>query len=787
MKAKGRGLLESLLVLDLADEQGSYCTKLLAGLGATVVKVERLGGDPSRGSHSFFYSNTNKLGIVLDLKTREDKHTVGKLIEQADVLVETTHPGCLKILDWGYRKLHHANPRLIHVSITGFGRTGPKRFYRSCNSVASASGGQMWLSGSPSGPPVKLFGKQSWYTASLYAANAVLLGLRRRKITGKGCQVDLSIQEAVASTLDHVMIDYFHRGEIAGKKRGVYQNEPFTILPCKDGYLQLTISRNWETLIELMQAEGKAGNLLEEKWRLEAYREKHGSHIAEVVERWTRNHTKKELFEIGQAMQLPWAPVHSPLEVLKSPQLNARRFFVSTTQPGTRRKIPVAGLPYQFSKFVPPTPKSVPLLGEHTHQVRNSLNCRTGKHMEARRDSVCSNDSLHSGKILNGLRVVDLTRMASGPYATRILADFGAEVIKVQSRLTALGAEQNDTPYFGAWNRNKRSISLDLSHPEAGQLFLKLVAVSDVVVENFSPRVMENWGLTYERLREVKPDLIMASISAMGQSGPWRNFVGFAPTFHALSGLISATCRFPDKPVDLGHAYGDIITGLYAALAILSSIEHRDAAGRGQYIDISAYEALCTLLGPAFMEAASVGKQGVQSQVQEDCGAALCGCYPCLGDDRWCVIAVFSEEEWQALCRISGCPEMRSVAFSTSARRKRNRLKLDRTIGRWTSGRRAETIVQRLQKAGVAAEVVQNAEDLARDSQLTARRFFVSLEHPVLGKTFSDRSALWPWREKTAGWRAAPLLGEANRYVFVELLGHSDAELHSFIQRGVIR
>lgn len=389
--------------------------------------------------------------------------------------------------------------------------------------------------------------------------------------------------------------------------------------------------------------------------------------------------------------------------------------------------------------------------------------------------------------ILRGIRVLDFTWMLAGPYATRILADFGAEVIKIQSKKTAQGAEQNATGYFNTWNRNKRSVSLNLSHPEARDIVLELVSISDVVVENFSPRVMANWGLTYDRLREVKPDLVMTSISAMGQTGPWKDYIAFGPTFHALSGLIAATSYGLAEPICPGHAYGDTVAGLYAALAILAALEYRDETGEGQYIDLSAYEAACTLLGPTLLEAALEPERTEGEQGNDDYfRAAPHGCYQCLGDDRWCVIAVFTDEEWQGFCRIVSMPELRDEKFSTRAKRREHRKELDRVIGLWTITQPAEHIVHLLQKGGVAAGVVQNASDLAKDDQLASRHFFLSLKHPVLGRRFFDRSALLCHGEMAKGWKAAPLLGEANRYVFSDLLGLPEGEIKSYIERGVI-
>jgi len=195
--------------------------------------------------------------------------------------------------------------------------------------------------------------------------------------------------------------------------------------------------------------------------------------------------------------------------------------------------------------------------------------------------------------------------MISGPYATRILADFGAEVIKIQSEKTCTGAERNDSPQFAIWNRNKRSVTLDLNQMEARNKFLKLAAISDVIVENYSPRVMANWELQYDRLKVVNPALVMVSISAMGQTGPWKDFVGFAPNFHAFSGLIHAASQSSDpSPEDIGYPYADLVTGLYAALAALSALECKERTGIGQYVDLSAFEAICTL-DPRFAESRS--------------------------------------------------------------------------------------------------------------------------------------------------------------------------------------
>jgi crotonobetainyl-CoA:carnitine CoA-transferase CaiB-like acyl-CoA transferase len=390
--------------------------------------------------------------------------------------------------------------------------------------------------------------------------------------------------------------------------------------------------------------------------------------------------------------------------------------------------------------------------------------------------------------ILEGLRILDFTWVLAGPYATRILADFGAEVIKVQSKKTAGGVESNLTGYFSHWNRNKRSITLDLSHPEAQEIILRLARISDVVIENFSSRVMSNWGLDYERLKKERPDIIMVSMSAMGQTGPWKDFVAFGPSLQALSGLTYLTSFAQGPPLGLGYAYADPIAGLHAAFAILAALDFRDRTGKGQRVDLSQYEAMCAVLGPALLNALAnhedISPQGNHS---DHVPAAPYGCYQCSGADRWCVIGVFNETEWESLCNILGRPDWtREERFSHLSKRKENKEDLDRLLEQWTLQRSPEEVVNLLQQGGVAAGVVQNAQDLANDPHLVARDFFVPLGHPTLGRTISDSTPIKFKDNPEVNWKAAPLLGGDNRYVYMELLGLTDDELSFYIEKGII-
>jgi len=374
-------LLKGLQVLDLADEKASFCSKLLADLGARVIKIEKPGGDPSREigpfledspnperSFFFFHNNTNKLGITLNLEHENGKEIFFKLLRKTDVVVETS-PDYIRQNGLSYDVLHIESIKLIHVSVTGFGQSGPRSQYRSCDLVASAFGGQMYVTGSPSAVPLRPFGNQSYYTASLFAAVSILLALRKRARTGKGEHIDISLQEAAVSTLDHVMVQYFYENTVSKRQGGAYWNHSFCILPCKDGHILLAPFQQWETLVEWMDNEGMAEDLRDKGYLEEGYRDSRMSHIIQVIERWTKNHTVQELFESGQLMRLPWAPISALKGVLSNSQLKARGFFVDVEHPELKRSISYPGSPYKFSNSSTGRWKRAPLVGEDNVRI----------------------------------------------------------------------------------------------------------------------------------------------------------------------------------------------------------------------------------------------------------------------------------------------------------------------------------------------------------------------------------------------------------------------------------
>jgi benzylsuccinate CoA-transferase BbsE subunit len=325
----------TLRVLDLTDDKGRLCSRLLADMGAEVIRI----GKPGE-SAEFRWEDRGKRRITLDLESKQGQKLFRRLLETADVLVESHPPGHLDALGLGYDELTKINPRLIMASITPFGQTGPYRDYKSSDIVAGAMGGQLYVNGEPGKPPLKLFGNQSYYLASLFAAIGIMLALHHRQTLGKGQHIDISLQECAAAALDHVLPRYFYQGEVARRRGSLHWNGAFRVFPAQDGYILLSLFYQWDTLVEWLESEGMAADLADKKWLDRDYRREHIDHVIEVLERWTKSHTVAELVARGQLMHFPWAEVASVSQLLASPQLKARGFWTEVEHQGKKLKFP---------------------------------------------------------------------------------------------------------------------------------------------------------------------------------------------------------------------------------------------------------------------------------------------------------------------------------------------------------------------------------------------------------------------------------------------------------------
>ncbi len=401
---------------------------------------------------------------------------------------------------------------------------------------------------------------------------------------------------------------------------------------------------------------------------------------------------------------------------------------------------------------------------------------------------------------LDGLRIVEFSAAMAGPWVGRFMAYCGAEVIRVESKQRPdvvrlyvppgnreLGTQPQLSPWFTDWNGGKLFAALDLSQPQGVELARRLIACCDIVVENYSTGVMDKLGLGHAELARAKPDVIMISSSGYGDSGPNRHYVTWGPNIEALAGL-SALSGFPERACTMTqYAYPDALSALHGLFAVMCALEHRRRTGRGQYINLSQYEATVAVCGHVMMEQLNNDREPPKPG-NRSLRTAPHGCYRCKGEDRWCAIAVFGEPQWQRFCEVVGEPSWaEDPRFATLAARLEHADELDRRIEGWTSAREPYEVMARLQKAGIAAGVAQNAEDLfERDRQLAERGFFEEVEHFEKGTEIATGVPLGLTGTPGRTTRTGVALGQDNDYVFGELLGLSPQEIRECIEAGAI-
>ena len=802
-------------VLELADEKGVYCGKLLADMGADVVKIERPGGDATRAippfwgdvpdrdrSLFFLYTNTSKRGVTLDLERPDGRDLFRRLAATADLVVETCPPGHLDDRGIGWAALGAANPRLVLTSITPFGQTGPHRRFRSSDLVASALGGALHVTGEETDPPVTLAGGQAHMAASLFAAVASMIALHHATATGMGQHVDISVEEAVASVAHISGVGKWLDDGIVPKRWGtsLFASVPSGTYPCTDGLVYLMVNRSlhWKALAEWIHEVTGNRDVLDPRWEgpssnRYADRDLLDVHICELTTRFTVD----EMYREGQRRHIAFAPVGTARAVVRDPHLAARGFFVDVPDDGAGG-LRCPGAPYRLGETPWAITRRAPRVGEHNDEVYGGERGIPARSVASSRQAASSAPG--RPQALAGVRVVEFTSAMAGPWVGRLMAWCGAEVIRVESKghpdvvrlyvppwAPELGTQPECSPWFTDWNAGKRFVALDLGRPDAGALAKRLVGIADVVVENQTTGVMDRLGLSWEVLREVKPDLVMLSTSGYGDSGPSRHHVAWGPNIEAHSGLASLS-GFPERECTVTqYAYPDAVSALHGLFAVLCALDHRARTGQGQYVTLSQLETTVAVIGHVLMEYLANGREPARLG-NRSLDAAPQGCYRCAGEDRWCAVTVSSDAEWARLCAAIGRPALTcDPRFATLAERLASAAELDAVIEEWTCTRDAYAVMAALQEAGVAAGVVQTAEDLLRhDRQLAARGFFEQVEHLRNGRVVATGIPLGLTGTPGRTGRAGAAVGEDNAYVFGQLLGMSSAEIDRFVAAGAI-
>ena len=404
-----------------------------------------------------------------------------------------------------------------------------------------------------------------------------------------------------------------------------------------------------------------------------------------------------------------------------------------------------------------------------------------------------------SKRPLEGIKVLDFTHVVAGPFATRVLGDLGADVVKINSESRALASNMPEHPFYIMWNRNKRALALNMANDEARDLCRTLAEQADVVIDNFSVGVLDRWGVGYEDVKQNNPGVIYVQMSGMGDTGPWANFVTYAPTIHAISGLTSLTGVPGREDIGIGYSYNDHQAGLHGAVAVLAALESRRQSGKGQRVDISQFEIGVNFAGPSLLDLFASGEaaKACGNKLPYD-NAAPHGVYRCApaevtttADERWIAIACMTDAHWRALKEVMGRPDWAEAeVYDRTAGRGANSNEIDQHISAWTAAQNDYDVMKICQAAGVPAGVVQNGADLAeRDPELRRIDFCHKIEdiHPVVGQTYADRLPIHFEETPCDAYTRVRVLGEDNAAVLSDWLGISQEEVGDLTEREVLK
>jgi crotonobetainyl-CoA:carnitine CoA-transferase CaiB-like acyl-CoA transferase len=707
--------LEGVHVLDRSTGiAGSYCTKLLADAGADVVKVEPGAGDPLR-SHG-----TGALFEFLNASKRSVTDDAG-LVAQADIVVCDEPP-----TDAETRR---ADPSLVVVTITPFGRRGPWVGRPWTEFTLQAACGSIGQRGLPERPPLCAGGRIGEWVTGTYAAVGAMAALREARRSGRGEDVDVAVLDCMAVTMvtyPSLFASFTGWPPLAGTGRSI---QIPSIEPSSDGYVVFTANsaQQFQDFLVLVERP----DLLEDPELAQVgKRFARRTEFLGAVRAHTRHRTSAELLEEAAAFRIPAAPVLDAPGALAFEHFVERGVFV----PAPSGRFAQPRVPYRIGGFSPRPFTPAPARGADDGGVDWARPTpRPAAPGDARRLP------------LDGIRVVDLTAWWAGPSATNVLAGLGADVVKVESvgrpdamRLSSTRRPPDEAwwewgPIFHAANLSKRDVTLDLGSSDGLDLLRRLVDTADVLIENFTPRVLDHFGLDFDALRARNPRLVMVRMPAFGLDGPWRDRTGFAQTMEAVSGLAWRT-GFEDDLPTLVLGACDPLAGAHAVFATLLALEARAQIGEGMLVESVMVESALNVAAEAIVEYGAggpvLGRQGNRGP-----DAAPQGVYPGAAEDSWVAVAVETDTQWKALVRALGEPLWAAdTALGTAEGRRAGHDLIDEHLRAWTSGRAAEDAVAALSAAGVPAEVVVAARDVVHNPQLQDRGLFEIEEHPVTGR-----------------------------------------------------
>jgi crotonobetainyl-CoA:carnitine CoA-transferase CaiB-like acyl-CoA transferase len=760
----------------------AFAGRWLAALGADVVRVEPRAGDPAwrerilsdRGATPFrrLYLDAGKRAIAADLASAHARRRLDELLAAADLVLDGTSwcPG-----SWQPAPLLPAGRAVVRV--TPFGDTGPYVGIPFTPLTLAALSGLLWHVGDADRPPLAQWGDQVEHLAGLHAFAAALAALwADRGLEVAAFEVAAALVGHHTSRHSQVPLDLPRQ-----PARALWR-----LYATADGWAGISCTpRDRARVAEVMGLPeiAAAQPFMTRNERDEAI-------LVPLLETWFRQRTGAEVEAIGRSESVPLAAVRSVRAVAAAPQLAHREFFVRLAHAGADAVAP--GHLWRSGvhgwRCAP-----APSRGAEGPQADPLWEARPPR----QRARIGSSEELP----LAGVRVVDLGQVWAGPYAAMLLADQGADVIKVESPSRwdpnrcvvppGGGREQgwwNTGAYFQEYNRNKRSLALEIAHPRGRDVLAAIVRRADIVIENYRAGVLDRLGIGYDWLRAQREDVILVSMAAFGQTGPDHARPGYGPVMEELSGLASLTGWGDGRPqLAIGYAYGDPVAATAAAAAALAALHQRRRSGRGQHVDLAQFDVLVAMIGEAFVEWSVTGSEPLQ-QGNRRSGCAPHGVYACAGIDEWVAIAVETDAQWLGLRRVMRDPAWaRDPALATAAGRCAREAELDERVSTWTRAQRKTDVFERCVAEGVpAAPVHRTNEELLENAQLRARGFYERVKHAT-GGAWSMHG--WEWRPPGAGpcvRRLAPDFGSDNEAILRELAGLSSAEIAALAAEGVI-
>jgi len=796
LRKPGGTVLEHIRVIDLCDGISQFAGHILTRLGADVIAVEGSEGTATRhmgpfvadqqglnSSLTHWAYNRGKQSLTLDIESLDDRERFLSLIASADIFFEDRHPGYLQSLGLSFEALSEVNPSLIYASITPYGLTGPRSHWKGTDLTAVAGSSFMQASGDADRAPLRVGVPHSFLQASADAAAASLIALQERSRSGLGQHIDVSAQESVTIGFPQNVApreNALAADRMAGGISIGGMNIPL-LFPCKDGYTICVIlpgvafapfSRR---LTEWLSEEGAADdNLLAIDWDNIGVQLFAGEVSFDVVQtafetygRFLASKTKAELWEAALERNLLITPSMTIADLVDYQHLSSRDFWdVQFTDTGDKVQHP--GHLVKFKNSTKQFGGSPPTLGQHNDSVVIDRN---------RRATV--SDPVLGSLPLEGLNVVEFSWVIATPSAVRILCDYGADVVKVETAsrpdtMRTVNPFVNEDPHpdnsvgYGVYNAGKRSLSLDLSKPESKEIVFDLIRWADIATESFAPGAMERLGFGFDVLSAINPNLIMLSSSLLGQTGPHSSLAGYGFMAAAIAGYYELTGWSDRPPAGPYGPYTDFLAPRIVVAALMAALENRKRTGHGEYIDLSQTECALHYLAPAILDQ-SVNGRTIQRQGNDDANMFPHGVFPSKGEDSWLAIAC-SDESWPALAVTVG---LETAQDQDQTERRQNRSDIESALATWSKLLGNAEGAELLQDIGVAAYPVHDALGTNSDPQLAHRQHQIRVPQSHAGQMWTHSSRTKMSRTPAVLHRGGPCLGEDNFEVLSELLGYS--------------